>query len=176
MQRKRSEPRLCSLFLAVPFFSFLDTYWKHIKHALMLLNICMKGWRSKGAVVILVVEAVRDLTCFLLLEVIDSHVPLETFTIIWYLCDITHLRMNMYVVLQTHSRHSVLRLWASLVFVWVFSWHSPAYFTSYTVCSSCLYSAWNLISFGLPAPSGQGKIFHSLNIFFCLLLCHCRIL
>lgn len=38
------------LFLAVPYFSFPDKYRKHIKEALMSLNICMKGWLSRGAV------------------------------------------------------------------------------------------------------------------------------
>lgn len=31
------------LFLAVPYFSFLDKHRKHIKEALMSLNICTKG-------------------------------------------------------------------------------------------------------------------------------------
>lgn len=104
--------------------------------------------------------------CVLLLDVIDTRVPLEAFTIVCLSMEFNSSADECVICFankfQTFCPWSV-----SLAgFYPGLSWPSPAYFTGFSVCSSCLCSAWNLISFGLPVPSGQGKIFHSLNIFF----------
>lgn len=132
---------------------------------------------------ILLVEVVHILTCFLLhvfvllLDVLDSHIPLEAFTIICLIPMQLISSADEYVAcfankFQTFCPPSVSLTGFCPGFVLAFTSRLHKLLS----LSSCLYSAWNLISFGLPVPSGQGKIFHSLNIFFRLLLCHCRIL
>lgn len=103
----------------------------------------------------------------LLLAVIDTRVPLEAFTTICLISMEFNSSADEDVTCFANKFQTFCPSSVSLAgFYPGLSWPSPAYITGFSVCSSCLCSAWNLISFGLPVPSGQGKIFHSLNIFF----------
>lgn len=172
------------LFLAVPYFSFPDRNRKRIKAALMSASVCMTQQRCR---LILRLEVGHILAFFLprnvvlLLGVIDTRVPpLKAFTIISLISMEFNSSADEYLSCFANKFHT-FRPWSvSLAgfFRAGLSWPSPAYFTGSSVCSSCLYSAWNLISFGLPVPSGSGKDFSFFEhlFFFRLLLRHCRIL